>query len=88
MAEAHGKWGEKHYGDVEGLDEIVAVTEELVDGLEGSAIPLFVGWRDAATVRVALGTGGATDADPARVAGRRTTWSPRPPSGSPPWRPS
>ena len=47
MAEAHGKWGEKHYGDVKGLDEIVAVTEELVDGLEGSAIPLFVGWRDA-----------------------------------------
>ena len=32
----------------EGLNEIVAVTEELVDGLEGSAIPLFVGWRDAA----------------------------------------
>jgi hypothetical protein len=47
MAEAHGRWGEKHYGDVKGLDEIVAVTEELVDGLEGSAIPLFVGWRDA-----------------------------------------
>jgi hypothetical protein len=48
MAEAHGKWGEKHYGDVEGVEEIVAVTEELVDGLEGSALPLFVGWRDAA----------------------------------------
>jgi Helix-turn-helix family len=47
MAEAHGKWGEKHYGDVEGLDEMVATAEELVDGLEGSAIPLFVGWRDA-----------------------------------------
>ena len=47
MAEAHGKWGEKHYGDVKGIDEIVAVTEELVDGLEGSAIPLFVGWRNA-----------------------------------------
>jgi hypothetical protein len=48
MAEAHGKWGETHYGDVNGLEEIVAVTEELVDGLEGSAIPLFVGWRNAA----------------------------------------
>jgi hypothetical protein len=48
MAEAHGHWGEKHYGNVEGLKQIVAVTEELVDGLEGSAIPLFVGWRDAA----------------------------------------
>jgi hypothetical protein len=48
MAEAHGKWGEKHYGAVEGIGEIVDVTEELVDGLEGSAIPLFVGWRNAA----------------------------------------
>ena len=48
MAEAHRMWGEKHYGGVEGLEEMVAVTEELVDGLEGSAIPLFVGWRDAA----------------------------------------
>jgi hypothetical protein len=47
MAEAHGMWGEKHYSEVEGLDGIVAVTEELVDGLEGSAIPLFVGWRNA-----------------------------------------
>jgi hypothetical protein len=47
MAEAHGKWGEKHYDNVEGLQETVAVAEELVDGLEGSAIPLFVGWRDA-----------------------------------------
>lgn len=48
MAEAHRMWGEKHYADVQGVDEIVAVTEELVDGLEGSALPLFVGWRDAA----------------------------------------
>jgi hypothetical protein len=48
MAEAHGKWGEKRYGDVKGVEEIVAVTEELVDGLEGSALPLFVGWRDVA----------------------------------------
>ncbi len=47
MAEAHGRWGERHYDDVEGLEAIVAVTEELVDGLEGSAIPLFVSWRDA-----------------------------------------
>jgi hypothetical protein len=48
MAEAHGKWGEKHYGGVEGVEKIVTVTETLVDGLEGSALPLFVGWRDAA----------------------------------------
>jgi hypothetical protein len=47
MAEAHAKWGEKHYADVDGLEEKVAVTEELVTGLEGSGIPLFVGWRDA-----------------------------------------
>ena len=43
MAEAHSRWGQQHYGDVEGLDDIVAVTEEVVDGVEGSAIPLFVG---------------------------------------------
>ncbi|HVA08025.1 MAG TPA: hypothetical protein VNG12_14905 [Acidimicrobiales bacterium] len=54
MAEAHGLWGKKYLSDVKGLDEIVAVTEELVDGLEGSGIPLFVGWRAA-----------ARDADPA-----------------------
>ena len=47
MAEAHGKWGEKHYAQVEGLHGIVDVTEKLVDGLEGSAIPLFAGWREA-----------------------------------------
>jgi hypothetical protein len=47
MAEAHAKWGEKHYAGVAGLDEIVATTEELVGRLEGSAIPVFVGWRNA-----------------------------------------
>ncbi len=47
MAEAHGEWGKRHYAGVEGLDDIVAVTEQLVDGIEGSGIPLFVGWRDA-----------------------------------------
>jgi hypothetical protein len=55
MAEAHSKWGQKHYGDVEGLDDIVAVVEELVDGLEGSAIPLFVGWRSATRCETAAG---------------------------------
>jgi hypothetical protein len=55
MAEAHSKWGRKHYAGVEGLDDIVAVTEEMVDGLEGSAIPLFVGWRDAARCESAAG---------------------------------
>ena len=47
MAEAHGMWGRKHFAEVSGLEDIVAVTEELVDGLDGSAIPLFVGWRAA-----------------------------------------
>jgi hypothetical protein len=47
MAEAHGMWGRKHFADVAEIDDIVAVTEELVDGLEGSGIPLFVGWRSA-----------------------------------------
>ena len=55
MAEAHSNWGRKHYADVEDLDGIVAVTEEVVGGLEGSAIPLFVGWRDAAPSETAAG---------------------------------
>jgi hypothetical protein len=55
MAEAHGAWGEKHYGAVEGLESIVAVTEQLVAGLEGSALPLFVGWRGAAASPTASG---------------------------------
>jgi hypothetical protein len=47
MAEAHGEWGKKHYAGVDGLAEMVAVSEQLVDGIEGAGIPLFVGWRDA-----------------------------------------
>ena len=47
MAEAHSKWGRKHYAEVPNLEWIVALTQEVVDGLEGSGIPLFVGWRDA-----------------------------------------
>jgi hypothetical protein len=47
MAEAHALWGRKHLADVKGLESIVAVTETVVDGLEGSALPLFVGWRSA-----------------------------------------
>ncbi|HWD54593.1 MAG TPA: hypothetical protein VG346_05690 [Acidimicrobiales bacterium] len=47
MAEAHGRWGEKHFAGIEGLEEATAVSEEVVNGLEGSAIPLFVGWREA-----------------------------------------
>ena len=55
MAEAHSKWGQKHFADVDGIEDIAAVTEELVDGLEGSALPLFVGWRDAARCDSAAG---------------------------------
>jgi Helix-turn-helix family len=55
MSEAHGRWGEKHYAGVEGIDEIVAVIEEMVDGLEGSALPLFVGWRAAPRAGSAAG---------------------------------
>lgn len=51
MAEAHSKWGDSHYAGVEGLDDIAAVSEEVVGRLEGSAIPLFAGWRDARAAR-------------------------------------
>ncbi len=47
MAEAHGMWGRKYLADVPDLESILAVSEELVDSLEGSGIPLFVGWRAA-----------------------------------------
>jgi hypothetical protein len=55
MAEAHSMWGQKHFAEVEGLDEMVGVTEEMVDGLEGSGIPVFVGWRDAERSESAAG---------------------------------
>jgi Helix-turn-helix family len=55
MAEAHSKWGRTHFADVPDLDGIVALTEEVVDGLEGSGIPLFVGWRDAERCESAAG---------------------------------
>jgi hypothetical protein len=57
MAEAHSKWGRRYFADVEGLDDIVAVLEEAVDRIEGSAIPLFVGWRDAERCRTSAGRG-------------------------------
>jgi hypothetical protein len=55
MAEAHSKWGRKHFAGVEGLEDHVGVAEELVDGIEGAAIPLFVGWRNAARCDTAAG---------------------------------
>jgi hypothetical protein len=45
MAEAHARWGGKHLSGVKGLGDMVAVTETVVDGLEGSGLPLFAGWR-------------------------------------------
>jgi hypothetical protein len=47
MAEAHARWGRQHLGGVDGLDDAVAVAEALVDGVEGSGLPLFAGWRAA-----------------------------------------
>jgi hypothetical protein len=47
MAEAHARWGRKYLSDVKGLADIVTATETLVDGLEGSGLPLFTGWRAA-----------------------------------------
>jgi hypothetical protein len=55
MSEAHAKWGENHYAAVDGLNDIVAVSQALVDGVEGSALPLFAGWRDAARSDSAAG---------------------------------
>jgi hypothetical protein len=55
MAEAHSKWGRKYFAGVERLEDHVAVTEEMVDGIEGAAIPLFVGWRNAARCETAAG---------------------------------
>lgn len=55
MAEAHARWGDRYYGEIDGLDDAVAVSEELVNGLEGSAIPLFVGWRQAPPSATAAG---------------------------------
>jgi hypothetical protein len=55
MAEAHAKWGDKYFAGVDGLDDAVAVSEEVVSGLEGSAIPLFAGWRDAARSETTAG---------------------------------
>ncbi len=55
MAEAHARWGDKHFAGVEGIENMVAVTEDLVAGLEGSAIPVFVGWRKAKPAESAAG---------------------------------
>jgi hypothetical protein len=55
MAEAHGQWGRKYLADIPGIDQIADVAEELVDGLEGSGLPLFVGWRTAPRADTAAG---------------------------------
>jgi hypothetical protein len=55
MAEATDLWGQKYLADVAGLDDIVALTEAAVDGLEGSALPLFVGWRAAPKAKGSAG---------------------------------
>ena len=55
MVEATAKWGQMHLSAIEGLDNFVSVTEAMVDGLEGSALPLFVGWRAAPRAEDAAG---------------------------------
>jgi hypothetical protein len=55
MSEVHALWGRKYLSDVKGLDDIVEVCEALVDGLEGSGFPLFVGWRGAPRAKGAAG---------------------------------
>ena len=74
--------GEKHYGSVEGVEEIADLAEELVDGLEGSAIPLFVGWRNAARSGSASGRA-AQLMQILREWRGGSTWSRPPPSASP-----
>ncbi|HZQ86366.1 MAG TPA: hypothetical protein VFA83_16070 [Acidimicrobiales bacterium] len=45
MLEATALWGRDHLKDVD-LARFVEVAEKLIDGAEGSALPLFVGWRE------------------------------------------
>ncbi|MHB8466624.1 MAG: helix-turn-helix domain-containing protein, partial [Acidimicrobiales bacterium] len=44
MFEAHALWGRDHFADVP-LARFVPLADRLVDGAEGSGLPLFVGWR-------------------------------------------
>jgi hypothetical protein len=44
MLEATALWGRDHLTDVD-LGRFVEVADKLVDGAEGSGLPLFVGWR-------------------------------------------
>lgn len=44
MLEATALWGRDHLSGVD-LARFVEVAEKLVDGAEGSGLPLFVGWR-------------------------------------------
>jgi hypothetical protein len=55
MAEATDLWGQKYLADVAGLDDIVALTDAAVAELEGSALPLFVGWRAAPKAKGSAG---------------------------------
>jgi hypothetical protein len=55
MADAHAQWGRKHLADVKDVTDIASVTETLVDGLEGSGLPLFAGWRAAPRAEDAAG---------------------------------
>ncbi len=65
MAVEHAKWGDTYYAGVDGLNEAVAVSEELVNGLEGSAIPALRRVAPGAEERDGGGPGGAAHADAA-----------------------
>jgi hypothetical protein len=45
MFEATALWGRDHFADVD-LGRFVELADKLVDGAEGSGLPLFVAWRD------------------------------------------
>lgn len=44
-ARACADWGEKHLAGIGEVDRLVALAERVVDGAEGSGLPLFSGWR-------------------------------------------
>jgi hypothetical protein len=44
MVDATAAWGRDHLADVD-LTRFVALADRLVDGAEGSGLPLFVAWR-------------------------------------------
>lgn len=44
-ADALATWGEKHLAGIANIERLVALAERVVDGAEGSGLPIFSGWR-------------------------------------------